>query len=60
MPKYEVSVVYRGNCTYIVETVDEDTAKDKARSLYVNGDDGENTGAEFEEVESIKAEEVME
>lgn len=51
MPKYEIRIVYRGANTYFVEAENQESAMEKAKARYNNGETGEETGSEFEEIE---------
>jgi hypothetical protein len=54
MPQYEVTIHCRGASTYIVEADDQEKADDKAIARYANGDQGEQTGAEWDEIRGTK------
>ncbi len=56
--KFEVTLVYKGVYTYIVEAMDKDEALDSARSRWEDGDDGEKTGSEWEDIENLNATEM--
>lgn len=53
--KYEVAIVYRGQCTFIVEADDPDAACAAARGRWEDGETADNLGADWEEVERIAA-----
>jgi len=51
--KYEVPIVYRGQCNYVVEADDAEQAEAKARLAYGNGEAATPLGNEWEEIERI-------
>lgn len=53
MPKYEVRMVYTGCNTYLVEADSREDAENKAFRRYENGEEGEHTGAEWEDVMNV-------
>lgn len=58
MPQYEVTVNIRGALTYMVEAKDTEEAETKALVRYSRGDEGEQTGSEWEEFHAIKTRRV--
>lgn len=58
MKTYEVCIIYKGQRNYIVQAVDEDKANVLAMNRYHAGDNGDDTGSEYEEVENIVTREV--
>jgi hypothetical protein len=55
---FEVSIVFKGQRNYIVEAPDSETAKDFAHARYSEGELGESTGSEYQEIENVSAKEV--
>jgi len=53
MPRYEVSIVYKGQRNYVVEADDEDDAADKGLDRYKAREKGEETGAGWEAAENV-------
>ncbi len=51
--KYEVSIVYKGQSTYIVEAESEDEAFEKAEIRYQNGEDADLPSQDYERVENL-------
>ena len=50
---YEVPIVYKGKCNYIVEASSEQEAEEIARSLWGNGKAPTELGNEWEEIDRI-------
>lgn len=48
--KFDVKIHYSGFNTYLVEAADEATAEEIARKRYMNGDNGEDTASETEDI----------
>ena len=53
MPSYEVPIVYKGKCNYIVEASSEQEAEEFARSAWRNGEEPTELGNEWEEIDRI-------
>lgn len=50
---YTVYVRYEGSNTYVVEASSPEEAAEKAKQLFLDGDDGIMTGSEYEDVVNI-------
>jgi hypothetical protein len=59
MNKFEVPIVYRGQCNFIVEAENAEAAKSLAESKFNNGDRPDDLGNEWEEIERIGDAELM-
>lgn len=55
---YEISIVYHGANHYLVEADTPEAAERVALQRYYEGDNGEQTGAEWEEIEHFRVEPV--
>lgn len=55
---YEITIRYEGANHYLVEAEDAEAAEKLARERYQDGDNGEQTGAEWEEITRIMTEEL--
>jgi hypothetical protein len=53
MKKYEVPIVYRGQCTFIVEAETPEQASDVAVAKFKDGDEPDVLDNEWEEVDRI-------
>jgi hypothetical protein len=53
MCKYEVPIVYRGQCNYVIEAVSANDAEVKARAMFANGDAPDTLGNEWETIERV-------
>lgn len=51
MAKFEIPIVYRGQCNYIVEANTEAQAMTLANERFMNGDPPDELGNEWEEIE---------
>lgn len=53
MAKYEVPVVYKGQCNFIVEASSIEEAENMARRMFNNGDRPDELGNEWEKIDWI-------
>lgn len=53
MHTFEVAVVYKGQCNFIVEAASEEEAEQIAREKFYNGDRPDDLGNEWEEIDRI-------
>jgi hypothetical protein len=53
MPKYEVPIVYTGQCNFIVEASSPDEAREIASSMFNEGERPDILGNEWERIERI-------
>ncbi len=51
--KYEVPVIYRGQCTFVVEADSPQEAKEKATVSFKGGVEPDTCGNEWEEIERV-------
>jgi hypothetical protein len=51
--KYEVPVIYQGQCTFIVEAETPEQASNLAVAKFKNGDEPDELGNEWEEVDRV-------
>ncbi len=56
MAKFTVSIVYSGSSTFVVDAESSEQAAEFAADRYRNGEEGVQTGGDFEEITSINAE----
>jgi hypothetical protein len=54
VPKWEVRIIYTGSNTYLVTAETEAEARAAAELRYYNGDNGDMTGAESEEIREVE------
>ena len=53
MPKFEVPVVYKGQCNFIVEASSIEEAENIAEIKFNNGDSPDGLGNEWEKIDRI-------
>jgi hypothetical protein len=53
MPKFEVPVVYKGQCNFIVEASSIKEAENIAEEMFNNGDRPDGLGNEWEKIDRI-------
>jgi hypothetical protein len=53
MAKFEVPVIYKGQCNFIVEAGSEEEATQIARRMFNNGDRPDELGNEWEKIDWI-------
>ena len=53
MPKYEVPIVYEGQCNFIVDADTPEEAKQKAELKFKNGEQPDHLGNEWEVIDRI-------
>ncbi len=58
--KYIVHLHYSGMNTYFIEAGSEDEAAEIAQDKWLKDDYGENTGGEFEDIDSLEAQLIVE
>ena len=51
--RYEVPIIYRGQCTFIVDADSPDEAKERAEAKFKGGDQPDEMGNEWEEVDRV-------
>ena len=51
--RYEVPIIYKGQCTFIVEADSPEQAKEKAEFKFKNGDGVDDMGNEWESIDQI-------
>ena len=56
MHTFEVAVVYKGQCNFIVEAASEEEAKQIAEIKFKNGDRPDDLGNEWEKIDLINGE----
>jgi hypothetical protein len=53
MPRFEVPIVYKGQCNFIVEASSIEEAENIARKMFNNGDRPDELGNEWEKIDRI-------
>ena len=56
--KYEVTIVYKGQSTFIVDAGSDDEAEQMALSRYHEGEDGDMPQSDYQDIENINTKEV--
>jgi hypothetical protein len=53
MPRFEVPIVYKGQCNFIVEASSIEEAENIAEEMFNNGDRPDKLGNEWEKIDRI-------